>query len=273
MGEKMAVWRSKKPYTKDLLVQGLRKLGVKNGDTLIFHSAMGQAGWVCGGAVTFIEALQESVGIEGNLVMPSQTENLSDPSTWQNPPVPEEWWETIRQEMPPFHKAKTPCYRMGVIPETFRSFPDVVRSSHPLHSFVAWGSKKEWLVADHSLGHGFGEQSPLAKLYQLRTKILLLGVDNDNNTSLHLAEERAGTAKIVVRRAPVSRQKVTQWAEFEEPDYDSDRFLEIGTAYERATQYHKQRFAGAPCKLYEMRELIDFAVDYLQKKDSDPYEK
>lgn len=271
MGEKMAVWRSKRPYTKELILQELRNLGIESGDTIIFHSALGKAGWICGGAVTFIEALQEAVSVTGNLVMPSQTGHLSDPSTWQNPPVPEAWWGTIRREIPPFDKQKTPCYHMGVIPETFRSFPGVVRSNHPQHSFIAWGAKKDWIIANQSLDHGFGEMSPLAKLYSLDAKILLLGVDNDNNTALHLAEERAGIAKVVYQKAPISRNEVTIWQEFEEIDYDSDSFIAIGKAFDEKRQQSSRHLAGAPCKLYNMEALIDFAVEYLQTKNSGSY--
>src|SRR5690625_5814784 len=56
-----------------------------------------------------------SSDLNGTLVMPSQTGDLSDPVNWGNPPVPEDWWEEIRQTMPPYHPEITPTRGMGQI--------------------------------------------------------------------------------------------------------------------------------------------------------------
>lgn len=139
----MAIWRTKKPATKQKIVSDLQESGIKKGDTIIFHASMSKAHWICGGPVTVILALQELVGELGNIVMPAQTGQLSDPAKWENPPVPESWWKIIRRETPPFDPLVTPTRGMGVIAETFRTMPDVERSFHPYHSFCAWGKDKK----------------------------------------------------------------------------------------------------------------------------------
>ena len=58
-------------------------------------------------------------------------------------------------------------------------------------SFASCGPLAEILTKEQSLPNKFGECSPLGSLYRHRGKILLLGVDHDSNTSLHLAEARA----------------------------------------------------------------------------------
>ena len=55
--------------------------------------------------------------------MPTHTGDNSEPSNWENPPVPESWWDVIRAEMPVFDPKLTPTRGMGIIPETFRKFP------------------------------------------------------------------------------------------------------------------------------------------------------
>lgn len=146
----MAIWRTKKPATKQKIVSDLQESGIKKGDTIIFHASMSKAHWICGGPVTVILALQELVGESGNIVMPAQTGQLSDPAKWENPPVPESWWKIIRRETPPFDPLVTPTRGMGVIAETFRTMPDVERSFHPYHSFCAWGKdKNKFLPTSH----------------------------------------------------------------------------------------------------------------------------
>ena len=138
-----------------------------------------------------IHALMDVVTPEGTLVMPEHSGDLSDPANWRHPPVPENWWNIIRESMPAYHPDYTPSRGMGAIPEVFRTMPEVIRSDHPEVSFAAWGKHATFITSNHSLDYSLGENSPLAKIYDLNGKVLLLGVGFENNTSFHLSEIRA----------------------------------------------------------------------------------
>ncbi|WP_163652561.1 aminoglycoside N(3)-acetyltransferase [Listeria sp. PSOL-1] len=266
MGEKLAVLRTSKPFTITRLKAEFIKAGLKKGDTIIFHSAMGQAKWICGGAIAVIAALEEVITPCGNIVMAAQTGGLSDPSSWENPPVPKSWWEEIRLEMPVFDKERTPCHHMGVIAETFRSLPDVMRSNHPYLSVTAWGKDAEYITENHPLDHGLGEKSPIGKLYQMKdSKVVLFGVDNDANTSLHLAEERASTIPNRKNQAYFIENGKRVLKQFEEAHYDSERFIAIGKAYEQQKGNCTTNLAGAGAKIYPLKDLVDFGTHYLNQ--------
>lgn len=173
-----------KLITVETLAADFRSLGVQEGMTLLLHSSFKSLGqWVAGGPVAVILALEEVLGAEGTLVMPSQSSDQTDPSGWSRPPVPEAWWQTIREQMPAYDPDLTPLRGMGVIPDTFRKQHGVKRSSHPVDSFVAWGKHRDFIIDGHGLEFAFGEQSPLARIYDLHGSVLLLGVDSLNNTS------------------------------------------------------------------------------------------
>jgi len=79
------------PFTLDSLVSDLRALGLVAGDTVLVHSSLSAIGYVAGGAQAVVLALLEVIGTEGTLVVPTHSGDLSDPSRWENPPVPEAW--------------------------------------------------------------------------------------------------------------------------------------------------------------------------------------
>jgi aminoglycoside 3-N-acetyltransferase len=177
------------PATLPSLAADLAALGVQPGMVLVVHSSLKALGWVNGGSVAVILALEQVLGPEGTLVMPTHTADLSDPANWVAPPVPASWWERIRASMPAYDRALTPTFRMGVIPETFRKQTGVQRSANPDASFAAWGKHAQRIIADHALFPLFGERSPLARVYELEGWVLLLG---GRARQKHLASHRGG---------------------------------------------------------------------------------
>jgi aminoglycoside 3-N-acetyltransferase len=119
MSETDAIGRVAMPATVRSLHRDLAALGVAPGMVLICHSSLASLGWVCGGAVAVIQALETALGgpRTGTLVMPPISAELSEPSLWSQPPVPPAWWQPIRDEMPPFAPDLTPVRGTGQITE------------------------------------------------------------------------------------------------------------------------------------------------------------
>ncbi|EYB67111.1 aminoglycoside N3-acetyltransferase [Deinococcus phoenicis] len=260
MPEADAIAHTGAPRTRQSLAADLRALGVGAGETLLVHSSLSALGWVVGGPVAVLQALQDVLTPAGTLVMPTFTLNLTDPSGWRRPPVPEAWWATIRAELPAFDPALTPTRNMGRIPELFRTWPGVRRSDHPHSSFAAWGQHAEFVTADHALAFSLGEGSPLARVYDLDGRVLLLGTEK--NTSLHLAEVRAGRRATAAFGGPVLRAGQRQWVTFEEPDYDDGTFPPVKAAFGASGAVTVGQVGSASARLMRQRALVDFAVQF-----------
>ena len=255
------------PITQERLQADLRALGLEPGMVVCVHTSLRRMGWVCGGAVTLIRALQEAVRSFGTIVMPTHSGDYSDPQVWENPPVPRSWWQTIRDTMPAFDPEITPTRGVGRVPELFRTFPDVVRSSHPQVSFAAWGEQAIEIASDHALEFGLGDTSPLGRLYDADASVALLGAGFETNTSFHLAEYRAQYAskERVVLGAPVLVEGHRRWKNFTDINYAADDFAEIGRAFLKS---HKQevrqgRVGHAASYLFPVRAAVDFAERWM----------
>jgi aminoglycoside 3-N-acetyltransferase len=255
------------PPTVESLTRDLRALGVQPGMLLFVHTSLSSLGWVVGGAHAVILSLEEAIGPDGTLVMPMFTGGLTEPSGWRDPPVPESWWQIIRDHMPAFDVNLTPPREIGIVAETFRKQPGTIRSYHPDVSFAARGPLAEELMADHPIDFGHGDGSPLGRMYDHGCYVLMIGVGHINNTSFHLAEFRAGppTNPVWPQWGPVMVDGVRRWVEFKDIECHEELFPRIGEDFERETGYVRIGKVGyAESRLIPQREMVDYAVEWLR---------
>ncbi len=255
------------PITVERIKKDLVAIGVEPGMVLLTHSSLSKIGWVSGGPVAVILALEDVLGPDGTLVMPTHTGDLSDPEEWSNPPVPQDWKKIIRETIPAFDPEMTPTRSMGRITETFRGQQGVIRSNHPHMSFAARGKFASLITKNHALDFSLGDSSPLGRIYDLGGSILLLGVEHDNNTSLHLAESRADFEgkKEVEQGAPILVDGERQWVKIRDWEEHSDKFIDLGKSYIiEGGSFVKGKIGMADSQLIPQKELVDFGVNWIE---------
>ncbi len=254
------------PLTRESLARSFGELGIERGEIVLVHSAMSRLGWIAGGVVALLRGLLDAVGERGTIVVPTHTGANTDPARWKNPPAPQAWWATIRESLPAFDPARTPGLRMGAVAEALRTWPGARRGDHPTVSFAALGPAAAEVVHPHPLESVLGEGSPLARLYRMDARVLLLGVGHDRNTSLHLAESRARIPRTRFREGTaVLVEGSRRWVEFDTDELDSDDFPALGTAFEATHALAPGWVGRAEARLLGIRPLVDFGIPWLEE--------
>ena len=256
------------PATVNSIAADLSELGVSSGMTLLVHSSLSSLGWVCGGPVGVILALESVLGTDGTLAMPAHSGDLSDPSRWRRPPIPESWWELVRREMPAYDVDLTPTRGVGAVAECFRKQKGTIRSSHPSVSFSARGPLAKVLIDNAELDFPTGDDSFLGRLYDVDGSVLFLGTDFRCATSLHLAEFRARYAgrKIIRCGAPIIVDGKRRWVEYDDIECDDSDFPRVESCFaEESGRMRKGRVANGVAMLVSHRALVDFATDWMEK--------
>ena len=148
------------------LCEALRQLGVRPGGILLVHGSLSSIGHVEGGPDTVIEALLEVLTPEGTLLVPTHHQRDGSPFDVENTPS-----------------------ALGLISETFRRRPGVIRSRHPFHPVAACGPKAAEMLRDHHRSPiPDGLDTPYGRLIAQRGQVLLLGCDLNTLTLLHAIE-------------------------------------------------------------------------------------
>jgi len=211
--------------TQKEFAEVLRELGIAPGIRLMVHSSLRSLGEFEGGAEGLCRTLQELVTEDGTLLMPG----LSG---------------YPRSGEPYCFDPEASRVAVGIVPDTFRKLPGVVRSWNPTHSICAWGRDKERFVRRHHLVPTMDPESPLGLLEQAGGHCLMIGCYT-KVTFMHVVEMSCSAPCLGLRTEeydgllhgkPV-RLRTWSWRNGECRALDSDRIFDYmrarGTVAER----------------------------------------
>lgn len=233
----------KQEKTKREVIEQLRALGVTEGGVLVVHTSFRAVRPVEGGPDGLIDALEEVLGDEGTLVMPTMTAGTSV-----------------------FDPRVTPTLDMGVVAETFWRRPGVSRSTHPGASFAAKGKQAAVICAQQPLSPPHGLDSPIGRVYALNGEVLLLGVTHGENTSLHLAEAMANVPYSIEHPCVVEVDGEARTVMIPETDHCCENFSKMDS-WLRSAQIQREGDVGyAAARLCSAKALVDLAIERLREE-------
>jgi aminoglycoside 3-N-acetyltransferase len=224
-------------WTKERIREDLGELRVLPGDSLIVHASLRGIGKVEGGADSVVEALLETVGPEGTIMVPAF--RARDGENDSPDPAP-----------------------LGALAERIALHPDAKLSAHPILSFSAIGRNAEFLTSEAPLHYPLGTNSPLARLYQLNGGILLLGVGHEASSALHLAEVWADAP--YARRPASFAGEDGELVEMMGSPECSQGFGKIEPVLRQARILREGYVGNAPSQYMRMQYAVTMAIEMLR---------
>lgn len=246
------------------LTRDLRALDISDGDGLFVHASMRSTGQVIGGVRSIVEAFLAAVGPDGLIGMPAFSTDAYFPSQFERINLADLEIETVERSVLGFDVLRSPASGMGIIAETFRTWPGTKRSQHPTVSVCLNGKGAETFAEPHALEWATGPNTPLGHLLDRQgMKLMLVGVGWDRCSALHTAETLA-----VHRRTKVRRFKngLGDAAWRETPDVADDMgrlFPTVGAAFEETGQVQIGTLGQAECKICDYAALVAFASEWI----------
>ena len=217
----------------------LRDLGLKPGDIVMVHSSLSSFGYVEDGADAVIEALLETMGPEGTVMVPTYSTNRRKTGRGTD------------QEILPYDPQTTPVWT-GTIPETFRKRKEAIRSLHPTHSLTAIGPRAKELIES------------LHKLVEWNGYVLLLGVDLHVNSAMHLSEDIAKPPQYL-RREEANREREVDGRKVRAVEGPWADFTKMEEAYLQRGIMKTGTIGEATVRLLKARPMVELFAEALRQ--------
>ena len=240
----------KTPYTEEKLTQDFTNLGIAEGDTLFIHSSFKSLGPVEDGARTVIAALEQAIGQDGLILMP----------TFSLLPSRE-------ARVAAWCPDKTPS-TVGWLTEFFRQMPDTYRSDHYSHAVAARGKDAEAFVSNHLQREGYqspwdhhpwgktyGTHSPMFRAYTMNAKLLMIGVDYETSTYIHLVEVIHWNKRLI-------NDPHAEYIGLKRP--------KLGEFWEGLGQLSQGKVGDSACRLFHIKTYVDTLLAEVER-NPEPY--
>jgi aminoglycoside N3'-acetyltransferase len=228
-----------KGLTLSNIEEGLRQLGLAQGDVVEVHSSLSSIGWVEGGAATVVDALMKVVGTEGALVMSAY------PVSKPLPLTPEEIARGILAKVQIYGEGYAGPTGMGVIVDEFCQRPGTILGKG-IHRVCAWGKDAD----RHSQGYYY--------LLSLDGWVLLLGVGIDRCSSMHQAEKVGIPAEVscCFTVPPDIRRNYPEDVYVAYGKTPEDAWGKVANEAKRRGLIHRSKIGDADCMLFRARSVV-----------------
>jgi aminoglycoside 3-N-acetyltransferase len=233
-------------------ITGMRKLEIDPVRPVIAHASLSAFGEVHGGVETVLGALSSAFN---TLVMPAFTyKTMIIPEVGPADNAISYGSGRDSNRMAEIYRSDMPADKMmGIVAESLRTHPKAYRSSHPILSFAGINARQ--ILDSQSIKEPL---LPVQKILEQDGWVLLLGVDQTANTSIHYAEQLAG------------RRSFIRWALTPKGVIPCQRFPGCSDGFEELAPYldgsiRKVELGEALIQAIHLADLVDVVTGVLKE--------
>jgi aminoglycoside 3-N-acetyltransferase len=248
-------------YDDAALLEALRKVGVRTGDSVMLHSSFKSTHGFRGSIEQLTDVFLDATGPDGHLLMVSLPYRTSSLDYLSKGKV--------------FDVRRTPSM-MGLVSEMFRLRAEVRRSVHPTHPVLVHGREAEGFIRDHpSCLYPCGPGSPFDRLAAIDGQAVFFNVPFATYTFFHylehLVSERLPFALYTPDPidAPVidyeGERRIVKTHVFTADAIARRRFELLEAALRRRGAIREQRLGATRIEAIRVRDSIDCVMEMAQR--------
>jgi len=232
------------PMTPEAIAEQLLRLGVERSGILLVHTSYRAVRPVEGGPEGLIAALRLALGPEGTLVMPS----------WGGD-----------DDRPFDRRVDETSPGLGVLPRVFWKLSGVDRSPH-VHAFAAAGPAAAAILEDPLPLPPHRVESPVGRVWEMDGQVLLLGVNHDADTTIHLAEVLAGVPYRIPKYCTVLQSGSPVRVDYGENDHCCQRFVLVDDWLREGGLQREGSVGHGLGRLTRSRHVVDVVRPRLERE-------
>ena len=109
------------------------------------------------------------------------------------------------------------------------------------------------------------EESPAARLYEMKGFVLLIGCNLDKATCMHLAEYRTDNRPIIINGACIQTQSGPRWTTYLDLETDSSIFNTVRSELVKKKAIREIACGGSHIQFFPVEYAVDETVKYLER--------
>jgi aminoglycoside N3'-acetyltransferase len=153
---------------------------------------------------------------------------------------------------------------LGIVAQTFWRMPGVLRSDH-VHAFAARGPRAHEILRDPLPVPPHAPASPVGRVHELDGQVLLLGVNHDADTTIHLAELVGGVPYRITKTLMVLENGAPTRVEYGENDHCCARFALVDDWLRVAGLQAEGVVGHAPARLARSRAIVECVARRIER--------
>ncbi|HZJ86534.1 MAG TPA: AAC(3) family N-acetyltransferase [Erysipelotrichaceae bacterium] len=248
----------------DLLLK-LESLNIFKGDIILLHSQLTNSDLDISQRRAFLSLLINYLGEQGTIIMDYSGSNF-DVSEREDVYKLSDYAD-LRSLMPAFDQTTAHLYADDLLAITLASYNNCLMSDSYAYPYIGVGKYAKLILSAQSLNFPNGNLSPLAKLYQLRAKILVVN-SHLNDLALNAYTFETSQASLIkVNGGMQNKDNQAIWSKFLEKEVDKEMVSKTLKSSEIKKLFYYSDLKGLNLLSSDVRSYVDYFRAYLEERD------